>query len=662
MTRRRSETIMADPLTPEDVAMLEGSYITAEIAAAAGIYRVPSVEGRALVGRKDKANYAGVVFLYRWPGDDYVYLHRLRLDHPPFEDGKPAYRYLTAAESRNRLFLPPCDPDLPGILTRPLIVTEGEKKCLALWRMATETSNGTGEPAFLPVGLPGVYGWRGTIGTKNNSHGERVQEKGPIPDLDRIGWLNRKVTILFDANTATNPKVRYARRDLARELSRRGAVVYLADLPEAVGVNGCDDYLHMFGVEKLAEVLNHAVRYEWRQDLILTDKGKIKPLLANAITALRSAPEWTGVLTFDEFSLRASAGKATPWNYAGTWDEQCDRLLADWLQHHGIMVSVSTAAEAAEAVAHDRTFHPVRDYLDSLQWDKIGRIDDWLTLYLGVDQSDFVRAAGAKWLISAVARIYQPGCKADHMLIAEGPQGALKSTAFRILGEPWFSDDIPDLGSKDSKEFLLGVWIIELPELDAMTRAELTRVKAFMTCSTDRFRPPYGRRTIAVPRQCVLAGTVNHEEYLRDETGGRRFWPVKVGQINIDALRRDRDQIWAEAVHCYRKGDSWWLQTALLNEAAEQQQEVRYQSDAWESVITKWLEANNPSEVTVADILGGPLDKHRSKWERGDQTRIGVILRQLKWVVKPGHERPRVYVKGSQPSQPNQPKTQFLHL
>jgi predicted P-loop ATPase len=149
------------------------------------------------------------------------------------------------------------------------------------------------------------------------------------------------------------------------------------------------------------------------------------------------------------------------------------------------------------------------------------------------EASDYVWAIGAKWLISAVAHIYKPGCKADHMLIAEGPQGLFKSTAFQVLGEPWFTDNIEELGTKDSQLATLGRWIIELAELDALTRAELSRVKAFLSRSIDRFRPPYGRRLIESPRQCVFVGTVNHGEYLRDETGGRRFWPVEL-------RRRDR--------------------------------------------------------------------------------------------------------------------------
>jgi predicted P-loop ATPase len=303
------------------------------------------------------------------------------------------------------------------------------------------------------------------------------------------------------------------------------------------------------------------------------------------------------------------------------------------------------AGKAAETVARERSFHPVRAYLDALQLDKIGRLEDWLTLYLGVEQSDLTRAFAAKWLISAVARIYEPGCKADHCLIAEGPQGALKSTAFRLLGQPWFTDDIADLGSKDSSLATIGAWIIELPELDAMGRAELSRIKASISRPTDRFRPPYGRRLIESPRQCVFVGTVNHSEYLRDETGGRRFWPVRVGRIDVDSLRRDRDQLLAEAVAAYRKGESWWLETAELNAAAANVQDAGYQADAWEPLIETWVEGR--SGVTTAEILKTALEKPVGTWNRADETRVGTILRRMGWTPR-NNGRPRVY----QPTQP----------
>jgi hypothetical protein len=634
-------------LSPADYAALERSYITPELADAAGIYRVASLEGRAIVGRESsRDDFSGIVFPYRMPGSDYVVAHRLRLDQPRLSsDDQHEQKYLQAPGTRNRLYFSPCAPALWSDTTVPLVITEGEKKDLALWRMALET--GAGAPAFLPVGLAGVWGWRGTIGTRANARGERVPEKGPLPDLDRILWSGRTVTILFDTNAASNPSVAAARRNLACELTRRGAMVFLADLPAAVGVNGCDDYLYQFGVPKLAQVLKQAARYEWRKDLIVSDKGKPLAVLASAITALRGAPEWCGGLAFDEFSLCVTAMRPTPWGYLGKWDEQCDRLLANWLQHHGIRLSDTEAAKAAEAVARDRSFHPVREYLDGLQWDGTDRISGWLTTYLGAADNDLNSAMGAKWLISAVARIYQPGCKADHMLIAEGPQGLFKSSAFRALAEPWFTDDIADLGSKDSQLATLGVWIIELPELDAMGRSELSRVKAFMSRNTDRFRPPYGRRLIESPRQCVFVGTMNLGEYLRDETGGRRFWPVACGHIDLEALREDKDQLWAEAVARYRKKETWWLDTTELNKAATEEQDARYQVDAWESTIADWMETldadgRKRERVTTAQILTGPLDKKIGLWTRSDEMRVGIILRRLGWKPR-SYGRPRVY-------------------
>jgi predicted P-loop ATPase len=205
----------------------------------------------------------------------------------------------------------------------------------------------------------------------------------------------------------------------------------------------------------------------WRSQLISgrpakDGSGLPKAILANAIIAATEAPEWAGVLGFNEFSHSTVTLKTAPWpgSVAGIeWTDHEDRLFANWLQHESIFVSVEVAGQAVQAAARARCFHPVREYLDKLSWDGTPRIDSWLTKYIGATASNYSYAVAPRWLISAVARIYLPGCKADSVLIFEGEQGIKKSTALKILADPWFTDEIADLGSKDAAMQTQGVWI-----------------------------------------------------------------------------------------------------------------------------------------------------------------------------------------------------------
>jgi predicted P-loop ATPase len=304
------------------------------------------------------------------------------------------------------------------------------------------------------------------------------------------------------------------------------------------------------------------------------------------------------------------------------------------MQQHGVMITKEVMGQAIQTVAREFPFHPIREYLDSLRWDKIPRIDDWLTLYLGVDPSEYTRAVGAKWLIGAVARVFRPGCKNDTCLVLEGPQGLLKSTALKTLADPWFTDEIADLGTKDAALQVRGVWIIELAELDAMGRPEASRIKAFMSRSIDRYRPPYGRHLIEVPRESVFAGTVNHDAYLKDETGGRRFWPVRCERISIEVLRRDRDQLWAEAVVRYRGDENWWIDSAKLNAFAAEEQQERYDTDPWQPLIEEWVEGRE--HVTVEQVLRVCLEKLARDWTQGDKNRVARCLQAIGWTRKRG--------------------------
>jgi putative DNA primase/helicase len=240
-------------------------------------------------------------------------------------------------------------------------------------------------------------------------------------------------------------------------------------------------------------------------------------------------------------------------------------------------------------------------------------------------------------------------------LILEGPQGSKKSSAIKMLaGADWFTDELAEIGSKDAAQQMRGIWIIEFAELDAISRAEVSRIKAFLTRTTDRYRPPYERYVVTVPRQCIFAGSVNPETYLRDETGNRRFWPIRCGTIDLDALARDRDELWAEAVARYRGGAIWWLKEPDLIVSAKAEQDRRYQADAWDARIDRWLafvrrrvnrgygsyddwhdeevERSAPlTDVSVGEILEGALGIEPARWTRADQMRVTSYLKSRGW-------------------------------
>ena len=401
---------------------------------------------------------------------------------------------------------------------------------------------------------------------------------------------------------------------------------------------------------------------DWRTLLIYRQsKGgppQLVPLLANAITAFRHAPEWEGVLGFNEFSQQVVTRGPTPWGkeVGSRWADADDSLATEWLQREvGVFVGSNTVAEAVQTVARENGFHPVRNHLEKLEWDKVSRVETWLIDYLDCTDSEFIRAVSSRWLISAVARIFRPGCQADHVLLLEGPQGIRKSSALRALvGDEWFADHIADLGSKDSRLDLLGKWVIEMSELVSMRRAEIEKVKAFLTARTDHFRPPYGRRAIDVPRQNVFAASTNEEQPFVDSSGNRRFWPVRCGQIDVDGVRRNRDQLWAEAYHRFKQGEVWWLDTTELNLLAQHEQNERYEPGVWDDIILEWADdprrredlvngitvpvalwdGSEPGKITIGDILIHAIDKDKNRLTQADHKAVARCLTHNGWRVK----------------------------
>ena len=309
-------------------------------------------------------------------------------------------------------------------------------------------------------------------------------------------------------------------------------------------------------------------------------------------------------------------------------------------------------ADAALSVAKYRQFHPVRDALNALRHDGTPRLDSWLARHAGAEDSPFVRAVGRKFLLQMVARIMQPGCKADHTLVLSGPQGQNKSTACRILaGADYFSDTLPSIAGDrtDAIRHLQGKWLIELAELAPSRKSEAEDLKAFLSGAVDRVRLPYARFDESFPRQCVFVGTTNEDQFLRDTTGGRRFWPVTVGQIiDLEALARERDQLFAEAVAAYRAGEPWWLDRDFEAEHARPAQEAAFVADGWSDVVANWLDMprdpfddTSPlrDQVTVSDVLSMALGIGTAQQTMATQKRAGDVLRGLGWVKVKSHGR-----------------------
>lgn len=386
----------------------------------------------------------------------------------------------------------------------------------------------------------------------------------------------------------------------------------------------------------------------WKTKLAKRKNGEPYGDERNVIIALEESSELVGAFEYDDFADQIKLLRPPPWLVRevtqSAWKpriiEDRDRIeLQAWLQGEGLNVGKSSVIQdSIIAVAQRWRYHPVHSYLMDLQWDGRERLTHWLTDYLGAaDDERYLQAIGPKFLIGAIARVMDPGCKMDTMLVFEGPQGLGKSSAVRALFGIWHSDVAPDMGNKDAAILIQGVWGAELSELTALAKSQIEAVKSFVSKQVDRYRPPYGRNAINRPRQTVFIATTNECEYLQDTTGGRRFWPIDCEKIDVDALERDRDQLWAEAFHCYRNGAAWHL--ARPDEAlAFREQQHRRRVSPMEMDVLEYLDrmrGQNHLRLDMRTVLKSALeiDSLKAGPLAGTAAReVGRIMTSNGWV------------------------------
>lgn len=368
---------------------------------------------------------------------------------------------------------------------------------------------------------------------------------------------------------------------------------------------------------------------------MLTGEGTInKRSFANAALIFEQNNELTGVFRYNTLARKTFIHKNLPWE-----NIKKPRPLSDidetnaviWLEReHGISCGVNAMHGILQATGDKHKYNPVTDYLDGLRWDGIERLPNMLTDLMGVENTSYTQSVGKRFMIGATARAYKPGCKMDNILVFEGKQGRHQKSTFveKLFGAEFFGDSITDIGSKDTMMLITQKWCFEIPELDALEKKNSSEIKAWLTRKYEEFREPYGRNIVQVPRPCVFIGTTNEESYLKDATGGRRFWPVLCREFGHEKLIEIRDQLWAEASHFYKQGERWWLKDSEIDDA-EVEQEARQSVDIWENKISDFIQ--NQSEVLIDDILQTCLCVGIEKWNRPMEMRIGYMLKKWGW-------------------------------
>lgn len=378
---------------------------------------------------------------------------------------------------------------------------------------------------------------------------------------------------------------------------------------------------------------------DWERGLI-RKKGEISSCLANAELILGNDRAWRGVIGYDQFAERTVFRRPLPFDKSGPaegdWTDDLDIQTTIWLQRaFYVEFSRNNVGQAVEARARRNKFHPVREALRALPpWDGKHRIATWMIDYLGVvpesdAQREYIERVSTYFLRGMIQRVMRPGSKFDYALILEGEQGKGKSSVARVLSWHWFADTDLDLSNKDALLALPGNWVYEIAEMGSLMRAEERKQKSFLSRQDDEYRPPYGSRMIKVPRQNVFIGTTNEEEYLKDATGGRRFWPVMVGDvIDLDGLTAVRELLYAEALADFDAGERAYPLKDEEKRLFVPEQAKRGMQEPFEDLLHTWVK-NQSVPFSMAEAATDGLGLTADKLTPAVVTRVGIALRKL---------------------------------
>ena len=355
-------------------------------------------------------------------------------------------------------------------------------------------------------------------------------------------------------------------------------------------------------------------------------RGVPVPNLAGITCILGEHPHWKGRIWWDDFLEKVVF--RTEDNEAREWDDDEDRKALIWMQSVMELYNAgsSEVRDAVKSVAKKNRRNELTEWLNSLLWDDKPRVEFLFSRGFGARPSQYIADVGRCWLISAIARAFEPGCKVDTLPILEGSQGAGKSSGLRVLGGQWFGEMHSDIGNKEFYEILKGKWIIELSEMHSLSKAETNKVKGIISNQIDRYRIPYEAHASDHPRRSVFAGTTNRDDWQIDATGARRFWPVRCGKVDLEWLKANRDQLFAEAVSLWRAGERWWTVNA---EVASAEAEKSAPEDPWEAILKDDLREYR--EYSLGEILSSQLGIEAKDQSCKETRRVAEILRKLGW-------------------------------